>query len=82
LAGPGERGRREAAEKVLKAFLYHRGAVEVWGHSAAELCERCAELEPSFREFASSAALLDKYYIPTRYPTACRAVFPKTLSTK
>lgn len=73
---------QQAAEKALKAFLYYRGAVEVWGHSAAELCERCAELEPSFREFASSAALLDKYYIPTRYPNGLPGGIPKNAFDK
>jgi len=73
---------QQAAEKVLKAFLYYRGAVEVWGHSAAELCERCAELEPSFREFASPAALLDKYYIPTRYPNGLPGGIPKNAFDK
>jgi HEPN domain-containing protein len=68
---------QQAAEKALKAFLYHRGAVEVWGHSAAELCEKCAEMEPAFRELVGPAALLDKYYIPTRYPNGLPGGIPK-----
>ena len=68
---------QQAAEKALKGFLFYRGAAEVWGHSAAELCEKCAGTEPAFRELVGPAALLDKYYIPTRYPNGLPGGIPK-----
>ena len=30
---------QQAAEKAIKAFLYFRGAEDVWGHSLIDLCE-------------------------------------------
>ena len=37
---------QQAAEKALKAFLYSRGAEQVFGHSVADLAAECAELDP------------------------------------
>jgi HEPN domain-containing protein len=68
---------QQAAEKALKGYLFYRGAAEVWGHSAAELCEKCAEMEPAFRELVKAVSLLDKYYIPTRYPNGLPGGLPK-----
>jgi HEPN domain-containing protein len=68
---------QQAAEKALKAFLYFKGAVEVWGRSVADLCTNCAELETSFSELVKPGALLDKYYIPTRYPNGLPGGIPK-----
>ena len=30
---------QQAGEKAVKAYLYHQGAEDVWGHSLADLCE-------------------------------------------
>ena len=68
---------QQAAEKALKAFLYFKGAVEVWGHSVADLCANCAERDNSFSELINTGALLDKYYIPTRYPNGLPGGIPK-----
>jgi len=68
---------QQAAEKALKGYLFYRGAAEVWGHSAAELCETCAEIEPAFGELVGPVSLLDKYYIPTRYPNGLPGGIPK-----
>jgi HEPN domain-containing protein len=68
---------QQAAEKALKAFLYYRGAAEVWGHSVADLVARCAEVEKGFAPLVGPASLLDKYYIPTRYPNGLPGGVPK-----
>jgi HEPN domain-containing protein len=68
---------QQAAEKTLKGYLFYRGAAEVWGHSAAELCEKCAEMESAFRDLVGPVSLLDKYYIPTRYPNGLPGGIPK-----
>lgn len=57
-----------AGEKGLKAFLYFRGAREVRGHAAGELCDDAATLDPAFHDLRPVVVLADKYYIPTRYP--------------
>ncbi len=39
---------QQAAEKAVKAFLYHRGAEDVWGHSLTDLCEDAKIFEMFF----------------------------------
>ena len=70
---------QQAAEKALKAVLYARGEELVLGHSVRQLSRRVAVPgadEPA-EEGAGDAgfgaqvdrwAILDSYYIPTRYP--------------
>jgi HEPN domain-containing protein len=59
---------QQSAEKALKAFLYARGEEIVIGHSVRVLCARAAEYEAEFQDHADEWAILDTYYIPTRYP--------------
>ncbi len=59
---------QQVAEKALKAFLYARGETIVLGHSVAVLAGRAAEYEAGLKGRASRWAVLDGYYIPTRYP--------------
>ena len=59
---------RQAAEKAVKAYLYHRGAEVVWGHSLIDLCEDAKIFEMFFDTIKSEARQLDKYYELTRYP--------------
>ncbi len=59
---------QQAAEKALKGYLYFRGAHGVRGHAVGDLCLDCERLDPSFAELREAAVLLDKHYMPTRYP--------------
>ena len=59
---------QQAGEKALKAYLYHRGAEDVWGHTLADLCEDAKILNGMFEVIRSTALLLDKYHDLTRYP--------------
>jgi HEPN domain-containing protein len=59
---------QQAAEKAIKAYLYHRGAEDVWGHSLIDLCEDAKIFEMFFDIVKSEARQLDKYYEVTRYP--------------
>jgi HEPN domain-containing protein len=59
---------QQAAEKALKAVLYSQGNRVVVGHSVRELVKRCDVYDPVFANLTSDAALLDQFYIPTRYP--------------
>lgn len=67
---------QQAAEKALKAFLLKKGADEVWGHSIADLCEDAKNFDPSFAKIEREIVLLDKYYLPTRYPDALPGGIP------
>ena len=59
---------QQAAEKAVKAFLYHRGVEDVWGHSLVDLCEDAKLFDMMFDIIKSEARQLDKYYEITRYP--------------
>ncbi len=60
----------QASQKALKGFLLAQGERSVPVHSVAQLAERCARIDPNFKEHIASGRLLDQYYIPTRYPDA------------
>lgn len=60
---------QQAAEKVLKAFGLKLG-IDLWGHSILNMA-RMIEEETDVRipqHVYDAAKILDKYYIPTRYP--------------
>ena len=59
---------QQAAEKAVKAYLYHRGSEDVWGHSLIDLCEDAKLFEMFFDTVKDDARQLDKYYEITRYP--------------
>ncbi|MEW6718213.1 MAG: HEPN domain-containing protein [Chloroflexota bacterium] len=59
---------QQAAEKALKAVLYSQGARVVLGHAAGEFVRQCQSLDVAFANLLGDAALLDQFYIPTRYP--------------
>ena len=59
---------QQAAEKALKAVAYAEGSRAVLGHSVRELARKCAEVDSTFARLASDGAVLDQFYIPTRYP--------------
>lgn len=59
---------QQTAEKALKAFLYAQGEEVVLGHSVRQLTSRASEYETNFNERLEDWAILDSYYIPTRYP--------------
>ncbi len=60
---------QQSAEKAVKALWYLIDA-DLWGHSVQRLVmefPRLAEVADKER-WTEWGALLDKYYIPTRYP--------------
>ena len=59
---------QQAAEKALKAYLYKRGAEDIWGHSLIDLCEDAKIFDMFFDTILSEARQLDKYFEITRYP--------------
>ena len=59
---------QQAAEKAVKAYLYRRGAEDVWGTSLIDLCEDAKIFEMFFDTIKAEARQLDKYYDATRYP--------------
>ena len=59
---------QQAGEKALKALLYSGGARMVLGHSCAELLAKLILGFPELATLRDPATVLDRFYIPTRYP--------------
>ena len=75
---------RQAAEKVLKAFLYGRGLRAVLTHSIRDLVLDCSRSEKDSHSLLSEGKTLDTYYISTIYPhTAWSATkFPLNITQR
>lgn len=58
---------QQAAGKALKAVLLSWGA-ESRGHSVTQLLRAVAERAPVTDELRDAGRVLDRYYIPARYP--------------
>jgi len=60
----------QASQKALKAFLFFGGERFVSIHSLVALVVEAEKKDRDFEKLKSPARILDKYYIPTRYPDA------------
>lgn len=72
---------QQGAEKALKA-VYHRLGGEAWGHTLVHLLEGLREkvsVPPAVQE---CGRLLDRFYIPTRYPNAWEQGAPSAFYSK
>ncbi len=72
---------QQVAEKALKGFLYGRGLEIVLGHSVERLSQEAAEWEPTIEKDARRWAVLDSYYVPTRYPNSIPGNIPARVYT-
>lgn len=61
---------QQVGEKALKALLYARGEDIVLGHSVQRLAARIAEFDQDVAASAARWAILDGYYVATRYPNS------------
>jgi HEPN domain-containing protein len=70
---------QQAGEKALKALWFFLD-LEPWGHSVRllidELKEKSRPVYLRLSKEASRAAVLDRYYIPTRYPDGLPDIRP------
>jgi HEPN domain-containing protein len=57
----------QAAEKAVKAVYQHLNA-EAWGHSVKRLLEELPATTGVTPELVDCGRILDRFYIPTRYP--------------
>ncbi|MDI6894447.1 MAG: HEPN domain-containing protein [Bacillota bacterium] len=60
---------QQVAEKAIKGFLYAKGESLVLGHSVTVLAEKAEQHDARVAQKRQSWAILDGYYIPTRYPS-------------
>jgi HEPN domain-containing protein len=60
----------QAAQKGLKAFIIYHGKRYLWEHSVQELAKISSHYDKEFEWVVEAGMILDRYYIPTRYPDA------------
>jgi len=72
---------QQVADKALKGLLYARGLEIVLGHSVERLCREAAEWEPDIEKGGRRWAILDSYYVPTRYPNSVPGNIPARVYT-
>jgi HEPN domain-containing protein len=73
---------QQAAEKAIKAFLYAQGERMVTGHSVTALTTWAEQFDTGFSALRDEVAILDGYYIPTRYPNGIPDSIPAKVYTK
>jgi HEPN domain-containing protein len=72
---------QQAAEKAVKAvFLYLHG--EGWGHSVYALLNALGDKVKVPPKLSEAAKILDKHYIPTRYPNSFERGIPADYYTQ
>jgi HEPN domain-containing protein len=71
---------QQAGEKAIKAVWYFADA-DPWGHSIKKLIEDLQEVNArlfrSVKPLIQSGAVLDRFYVPTRYPNGLPEITPK-----
>ncbi len=60
---------QQCAEKALKGYILCRDNELVDGHNLTWLCKRAVRIDERFVQWLDESAVLNKYYIETRYPT-------------
>ena len=73
---------QQVAEKAIKAFLYAHGEKIVTGHSVTSLTTWAEQFEADFAALRDEVAILDGYYIPTRYPNGIPDSIPAKVYTR
>lgn len=73
---------QQTAEKAIKAFLYAQGEEMVTGHSVTALTNWAEQFDSEFAALREDIAVLDGYYIPTRYPNGIPDSIPAKVYTK
>ncbi|MGB9888934.1 MAG: HEPN domain-containing protein [Anaerolineae bacterium] len=71
----------QAAEKAIKAVLEKKGQ-KAWGHTLTFLLQALQETETLPPELLDQARILDKHYIPTRYPNGLPEGAPTEFYTR
>jgi HEPN domain-containing protein len=72
---------QQAAEKAVKAVFQDRG-LEAWGHTISALLGGLGGQIAVAESLLESAKILDKHYIPTRYPNGFDSGAPTDFYTR
>jgi HEPN domain-containing protein len=61
----------QTVQMALKSYLILKTGRSPLGiHSIQKLADKCSQFDSKFKEFSDFGKVLDRYYIPTRYPDA------------
>ena len=70
---------QQCGEKAVKALWYKLDA-DPWGHSIKKLIDELEEVDTSsyehMKKMSRSGVVLDRFYIPTRYPNGLPDITP------
>jgi HEPN domain-containing protein len=72
---------QQAAEKAVKALYLKRGA-DAWGHTITPLLGGLTGPDAPGEDLITCAKILDKHYIPTRYPNGLDSGAPADFYTR
>jgi HEPN domain-containing protein len=72
---------QQAAEKSVKALYLKRGA-DAWGHTITPLLGGLTGPDAPNEDLITCAKILDKHYIPTRYPNGLDSGAPADFYTR
>ncbi len=72
---------QQAAEKAVKA-LFLKNGMDAWGHTVSALLGSLPAAIGVSPELLDYAKMLDKHYIPTRYPNGFDSGAPTDLYTR
>jgi len=71
---------QQAGEKALKAVWYFADA-DPWGHSIKKLIEDLERIDSglfqSVKSLTRTGTVLDRFYVPTRYPNGLPEITPR-----
>lgn len=68
---------QHSAEKAMKGVAWRNG-LDLWGHSLLKLRDGLMRNDVDVEDLASEdLRLLDKFYIPTRYPNGLPEIIPQ-----
>lgn len=70
---------QQGVEKALKAFLQAHTGNSPKIHALPKLLRLCSSINRQFLRYKAECVLLDKYYVPTRYPVAAPGTLPEGL---
>jgi HEPN domain-containing protein len=71
----------QAAEKAMKAVLQKFG-MDAWGHTLTALVGHLPSIDSASDSVVNCAKILDKHYIPTRYPNGFDSGAPTDFYTE
>ena len=72
---------QQAAEKAVKALYLKRGA-DAWGHTITPLLGGLSGSDAADESLVQCGKVLDKHYIPTRYPSGLDSGAPADFYTR